>query len=138
RCREPAQRGERLQRRERGRPQQPSAACSAPGIFGISRSNAADVCKTGRLYHRLVAVGRGLILVSLGSARCAFATIFEALSAIGARGIYRPRDCRNPSLIAPSTDADGRLSGAPTNACQSGGAELARSSSLREVNVFHD
>jgi hypothetical protein len=38
-------------------------------------------------------------------ARCVFATMHQALFAIDESGFYRSRDCRNPSLIAPSTDA---------------------------------
>jgi hypothetical protein len=36
------------------------------------------------------------------NARCAFATMLQTVFSIAECGIYRPRECRNPSLTAPS------------------------------------
>jgi len=91
------------------------------GNFWQSAIDAGGICKSGRLYHMLAALGRAALPEACASARCAFATMLQAVLAIAERGIYRPRDCRNPSLIAPSTGASGHLTGAPENACQAVG-----------------
>ena len=104
-------RGLRSARREKNKAVMAKRSMRAPGILA-SGPQSRGTCKTGRLYHMLAPLGGGLRGKLRPQMRCAFATMLQAVLRIAECGFLRPRDCRNPSLIAPSTDASGRLKGA--------------------------
>jgi hypothetical protein len=62
----------------------------------------------------LPAMQRGVRSKPRKDARCVFATMLQRVFAIAESGIYRSRDCRNPSLIAPSMDAQRASDGVPS------------------------